>query len=353
MKYAPLIILTILLAAAVLLSCSRDAEETVSVVSVSPPDGSTIQPHESIVVEFSDVPENLVVYLQHQGRDRDISTDALKMQYRVSLSGQIATIPFASLEYPFNGKIEVRGLKLSWGSPGQKITHLLSFFIEPDWADGVLTITVGNYQTGAEMLGALKRRYVSISRSLGTYLTRPDFPMSRAKKSVDVAVVPLLEDVVGFEEQVTMEEIRKRYRELGYRPLTLEEAVELRLQFSDQPSDDRFKYSDDGLFMSGFTALLSEESSRFLRACVDRSIVGLVGYAPCDEDKDKDIEEFLNGTLQIANFNDFSLDWQRGGRSIRILWFSEETLFNPYNPYYFTRNDFERVESVFACVLEK
>ena len=105
--------------------------------------------------------------------------------------------------------------------------------------------------------------------------------------------------------------------------------------------------------MSGFTVLISEESSRLIRACVDRrnSDFGtIIGIGPCDEDKDKDIEEFWNGTLQIANFNDFSLRWQTRGRSIRILWFSEETLFNPY---YFTKNDFERVGSIFACVLEK
>ena len=105
--------------------------------------------------------------------------------------------------------------------------------------------------------------------------------------------------------------------------------------------------------MSGFTVLLSEESSQFMGVCVESSnsdFGTLLTYGPCEKNKDKEIEEFWNGTLQIANFNDVNLRWQVRGRSIRILWFSEETLFNPY---YFTKNDFERVGSIFACVLEK
>lgn len=63
------------------------------VICVSPADSITIQPHMSIVVEFTDILENLQVYQRRNAAPENIS-------YRVSLSGRIATIrsPFSYLE---------------------------------------------------------------------------------------------------------------------------------------------------------------------------------------------------------------------------------------------------------------
>ncbi len=60
------------------------------------------------------------------------------------------------------------------------------------------------------------------------------FPLSKEQYVIDVTVISMLE--AGMEEPATIEEIRARYRELGCRPMTTEEALYLRLQFTDQPS---------------------------------------------------------------------------------------------------------------------
>lgn len=59
------------------------------------------------------------------------------------------------------------------------------------------------------------------------------FPLSKERYTIDVTVISMLE--AGMEEPATIEEIRERYRELGYRPMTAEEVFYLRLQFTDQP----------------------------------------------------------------------------------------------------------------------
>ncbi|MCY4577403.1 MAG: hypothetical protein OXB96_03230, partial [Candidatus Kaiserbacteria bacterium] len=107
---------------------------------------------------------------------------------------------------------------------------------EYSWSDGVVTITTGNYKTSEELVKAINNRVGLMEVSWGAERALPEggFPMSRQKKSVDVTVVTLLE--AGFTELVTLPEIIERYRQLGYRPLTLEEAFELRMQFEDQPN---------------------------------------------------------------------------------------------------------------------
>ena len=325
----------VMFAALFVFGCSSFEADPVSVVSVSPPEGSTIELQETIVVEFTDVPENLHVYTR-------LNADSSYKNvygYESSRSGQIVTIrePFSNLQYfpefsktEFTKIIEGVELHLFWGRK-EEYTHLLKFSVEPRWADGVLTITVGNYQYSGELFSAMEDRYIVMSRSIETYL---GFPMSSTKRSVDVAVVKLLD--VGFSQPVTIEKIRKRFSELGYRPLTLEEAFELRRQFTDQPSDD--------VFMNRFTILLSEEGMQHLRACVDRNTDFGALIGPCDENDDKDEEiEKIPGTLQIFNARGaLSLNWQRPGRGLRVLWVPEGTLFDPSSLLH-----------SFACVIEK
>ena len=316
-------------------SCSAFDEEPVSVVSVSPPEGSTIEPLESIVVEFTNVPENLHVYTRQNANFRYDSHGAF------SLSGRIATIrsPFEySVDRNFTKIIEGLELHLFWGRE-EEYTHLLNFSVAPRWADGILTITVGNYQNSWEMHRRMQDRDIVMDSAIDTYIG--NFPMSRTEKSVDVAVVKLLD--VGFSQPVTIEEIRQRFSELGYRPLTLEEAVELRLQFNDQPSED--------VLMNGFTVLLSEESMQLLPGCVLREGDFGKWIAPCDEDEE--IEEILGGTLHIVNVPGFiDLGWQRAGLALRTRWFFEDTLLAPYDLSN-SDNVFTRALSKFACVMEK
>lgn len=326
--------------------CSEFDTDPISVVSVSPDDGM-IEPLEDIVVEFTDVPENLHVYRVKNAIDPWLSETDL-----FTVSGRIATIHWPFYEYSNDSFkiIEGEGIHLSWGSR-EEYTHNLKFSVVADWVDRVVSVTVGNHQSGWELFESLKKShingYITLSEGIGTYLGKRDFPMSGAKKSVDVAIVALSD--VGFSQPVTIKEIRKRYSELGYRPLTLEEAFELGRQFHNQPSD-----SDD-VFMSAFTVLLSEESMQFIGACVERSnsdFGTLLEYehGPCENE----IGETWNGFIEIINSNDIiNLRWQRRGRAVRIHLYPKERLFTPYDAMNSALDIRKRTRSKFACVIEK
>lgn len=134
---------------------------------------------------------------------------------------------------------------------------------EPSWADGIITITTGNYQTGGGLRNALanKPNFAAVSIMSRT-LQKPDFPMSGEPGTTNVTVVTLKE--AGFTEPATLEEIRERYRELGYRPLTLEEAVELRLQFTDQPDITDPNLTEEERKWSSMFVLVSEQDAYYV-----------------------------------------------------------------------------------------
>ena len=112
---------------------------------------------------------------------------------------------------------------------------------EPHWADGIIEIEVGRFQTGKDMLAVLKDSLIGTSESILAMLSKPNFPMSRQRKTISVAVLTLQE--IGFTEPATVPEIRRRLKQLGYRPLTLEEVIETRLQFMDQPDrPDEYRF---------------------------------------------------------------------------------------------------------------
>lgn len=70
---------------------------------------------------------------------------------------------------------------------------------DPHWADGIIEIETGRFQTGTEMLHVLERpNNINASISIRALLSNPDFPMSRQKKTIKVTVVTLLE--AGFTE---------------------------------------------------------------------------------------------------------------------------------------------------------
>ena len=105
---------------------------------------------------------------------------------------------------------------------------------KPDWIDGVLTVEVGEYKTGPEMLNELRRQQVRLGIMIADGLLDPKFPISGKQYTIEVEVVTMFE--VGLNEPTSYEDIYSRYLERGYRPLTPEEAITLRLQFKDQPS---------------------------------------------------------------------------------------------------------------------
>ena len=126
---------------------------------------------------------------------------------------------------------------------------------EPQDED-VTIITVGGYATGEQLFDTLRLVRIQMGIGVENALQKPDFPVYKAGEyAVKVKVVTLLE--AGFDEPVTIQKIRERFQDLGYRPLTLAEAVATRLQIK-QPT------MLSGNKMSAFHTLLTEESARWL-----------------------------------------------------------------------------------------
>ena len=130
---------------------------------------------------------------------------------------------------------------------------------EPHWADGTITIEIGRFKTGKEMVDLLERRenFHAYGGGLRRAISKEEFPMSGTPKTVEITVVTLHE--AGFTEPVTISQIKRRLAEMGYRPLTLEEAVMTRIDFTDQPDLVRIDHK-----MTHFLAFLSEEDEELL-----------------------------------------------------------------------------------------
>ena len=142
--------------------------------------------------------------------------------------------------------------------------------LKPLWDDGTITITTGNFATGESIVRAFeRRRSTHLGRQwLKKMLKEGVVPIEQGKRTIEIVVMTLLE--AGFDEPATIAEIRRRFREIGYRPLTIQEAMELRLQFDDQPS------TKTGHKMSAFFVLLSEEETRLIQIDEEDISIALV-----------------------------------------------------------------------------
>lgn len=145
---------------------------------------------------------------------------------------------------------------------------------EPDWADSRLTIKVGRFKTPSALLAALEsEKKVAIGiwtkdLLLGEKESVPKSALKMAEEehTVDIAVISMLD--VGMREAASMEEIRERFKEFGYRPLTVEETCELRLQFLEQIN---IPLSEE---MHGFLTVSEEGFPCTFRLCRDMSYRG-------------------------------------------------------------------------------
>ncbi len=209
---------------------------------------------------------------------------------------------------------------------------------EPHWADGIIEIETGRFQTGTEMLRALEKpNNINASLDIRFLLSKPDFPMSRQKKTIKVTVVTLLE--AGFTEPATLPEIRKRFKQIGYRPLTLEEAIEIRLQFVDQP--DRPKEYNYDAQRAGFIPP-PPKRDRTPKSKLDAF------HTLMESD-----EDFL-GLVKVFRITRNS-DWDKYDQGLCIA-ISTKNTFDPFAPEY----TFERaagggifVGARFACAIEE
>jgi len=101
--------------------------------------------------------------------------------------------------------------------------------------DADFTVTLGTHEDGEALLDALTKNHFRVSKWSIQALTHRDFPVEAEERQVDVIVVSLLE--MGFlqDELVSLDTIIKRAKKLGFDVCTPELAVQLRLQYTDQP----------------------------------------------------------------------------------------------------------------------
>ncbi len=98
-----------------------------------------------------------------------------------------------------------------------------------------LTITLGTYRTGADLLEALIEEKCSISLWSRQALGNPNFPVAAEKITVDIVVVSMLEMGFAEGELATLDTIYDRAKQMGLETCPVEIAAQLRLQFRDQP----------------------------------------------------------------------------------------------------------------------
>ena len=98
-----------------------------------------------------------------------------------------------------------------------------------------LTITLGTYRSGADLLEALIEEKCSISLWSRQALGNPNFPVAAEKITVDIVVVSMLEMGFAEGELATLDTIYDRAKQIGLEICPVEIAAQLRLQFRDQP----------------------------------------------------------------------------------------------------------------------
>ena len=101
--------------------------------------------------------------------------------------------------------------------------------------DADFTVTLGTHEDGEALLDSLTENHFRVSKWSMQALTHRDFPVEAEERQVDVIVMSLLE--MGFlqDELVSLDTIIKRAKKLGFDVCTPELAVQLRLQYIDQP----------------------------------------------------------------------------------------------------------------------
>ena len=145
---------------------------------------------------------------------------------------------------------------------------------KPTWADHwitipgigkkeVITVTAGRFQTGAELFAELERQGVETpeEESVGKLIKSKNFPMSKKPYSFNVVIITAEEAGLTKNEDQPIRhgKLIERYKDLGCRPLTPEEAVELRVQFTDQPT------VHENEIVAHFTCLPSKEMKNLIK----------------------------------------------------------------------------------------
>ena len=136
-----------------------------------------------------------------------------------------------------------------------------------DWVNSTIRIKTGIRKSGKEMLDALIDLRCVMTRTLANILASEDediqIPIAPEEKEVIISIVSMAE--VGMKRSATMPEIVEWFRAAGYRPVTLQEIIELRIQFLSQLPIAREK-------TSAFFALLSEEEKTLFTTAWEKRV---------------------------------------------------------------------------------
>ena len=98
-----------------------------------------------------------------------------------------------------------------------------------------LTITLGTHRSGTALFEALIEEKCRVSLWSTQALNNPDFPVVAEEIMIDIVVVSMPEMGFAEGELATLDTIYDRAKQMGLETCPIETAVQLRLQFRDQP----------------------------------------------------------------------------------------------------------------------
>ena len=126
---------------------------------------------------------------------------------------------------------------------------------QPDWADNVITITVGRFDTKEGIVSEFRKqekRGMTIAGGMKYWLEIKDpdnrgivwekFRITPPENAYEVDITLISLRDAGFKEPATIAEVRDRIIAMGFEPITHEEALEIRLQLKDQPRHGPWSY---------------------------------------------------------------------------------------------------------------
>ena len=119
---------------------------------------------------------------------------------------------------------------------------------QPDWADNVVTITVGRFATKEGLISEFRKQEeegMTLGSGIRFWADTPEpergeiwekFRTTAPEDAYTVDITLISMQDAGFKEPATIAEVRDRIMAMGFEPITLEEAYETRLQLKDQPN---------------------------------------------------------------------------------------------------------------------
>lgn len=125
---------------------------------------------------------------------------------------------------------------------------------QPDWADNVITLTIGRFNAKEGIVAEFRRleeEGMIIDGVMKHWLTTPEdfrgrswegFWTTPPENAYTVGITLISMQDAGFKEPATIAEVRDRIIQMGFEPITFEEAYEIRLQLKDQPSQGPWSY---------------------------------------------------------------------------------------------------------------